>query len=109
MDHNIDQQKNLCAYKLDLSKAYDMVDWGFLKEVMQRIGFAHQWIEWIMPCVTTVKYVVKLNGGLLDSFSPSRGLRQGDPLSPFCSCLWQMVYQHSFKMRCRIMLLPQSW
>jgi hypothetical protein len=66
-----------------MSKAYDRVDWGFLKKVMQRIGFAHQWIDWIMACVTTVKYMVKFNGGLLDSFSPSRGLLQGDPLSPF--------------------------
>jgi hypothetical protein len=83
MDHNKSQEKNYCAYKLDMSKAYDRVDWGFLKKVMQRIGFAHRWIDCIMACVTMVKYMVKFNGGLLDSFSPSHGLRQGDPLSPF--------------------------
>jgi hypothetical protein len=83
IEHNSNPNKNYCAYKLDLSKAYDRVDWDFLKKAMQRLGFAHRWIDWIMACVTTVSYQVKFNGTLLDSFSPSRGLRQGDPLSPF--------------------------
>ena len=47
------------------------------------MGFAHRWVGWIMSCVTTVRYTLKFNGALLDLFSPSRGLRQGCPLSPF--------------------------
>ncbi|KAM0848957.1 hypothetical protein ACQ4PT_054041 [Festuca glaucescens] len=50
---------------------------------MERLGFAHRWTDWIMACVTTVSYQVKFNGTILDSFSPSRGLRHGDLLSPF--------------------------
>lgn len=50
---------------------------------MRRTGFAKKWINWIMQCVTTVSYAVKFNGKLLEWFSPTRGLRQGDPLSPF--------------------------
>jgi hypothetical protein len=59
------------------------VDWDFLKKVMQRLGFSHRWVDWIMAYVTSARYKVKFNGNLLDSFSPSRGLWQGDPLSPF--------------------------
>jgi hypothetical protein len=74
---------NFCAYKLDLMKAYDRVDWNFLEEAMRKFGFAEQWIKWIMACVKTVRYSVRFNGKLLERFIPTRGLRQGDPLSPY--------------------------
>ena len=71
------------AVKADMSKAYGRVKWYFLEAMLRKMGFRQGWVDLIMRCVTTVHYAVKVNGDLTNSVIPSRGIRQGDPISPY--------------------------
>jgi hypothetical protein len=76
-------KKGQCAVKLDMMKAYDRVEWPFLQAILQKLGFPPRLVELIMQCVSSVQFSVKVNGNLLQPFVPSRGIRQGDPISPY--------------------------
>ncbi|KAA3467625.1 reverse transcriptase [Gossypium australe] len=76
-------RKGFMTVKVDMSKAYDRVEWDFLKKIMLKMGFAESWVDLIMKCISTVSYSVITNGGRGSNFKPARGLRQGDPLNPF--------------------------
>ena len=89
------RDKNV-ALKLDISKAYDRIDWLYLKEVVIKMGFASRWIRWIMTCVETIDYSVIVNNESVGPIILGRGLKQGDPLSPTCLFYVQKVSQLSF-------------
>ena len=71
------------AMKLDISKAYNHVEWELLKGIMVRLGFPDLWIERVLCYVSTPSFLVCINDKAYGTIMPSRGLRQGDPLSPY--------------------------
>ena len=71
------------SLKLDMSKAYDKVEWAFLENLMRRMGFNDHWINLIVFCLKTGTYSILVNGEPKGLIHPSRGIIQGDPLCPF--------------------------
>ena len=106
-----DRSGVLC--KLDVEMAYDHVNWNFLLEVLEKMGFKGRWINWISWCVSTPRFLVLVYSILLGLFQSSRGLRQEDLLSPYLlviamealGCLLRRAreggYLSGFKVFCR--------
>jgi hypothetical protein len=90
------RKKGDMVFKIDLEKAYDNVSWEFLRSCLQRNGFPPITIKLIMFRVSSSSLAILWNGRRLPSFTPTRGLRQGDPLSPYLfvmcmECLSQVI------------------
>ncbi|GJW93328.1 hypothetical protein Tco_0173000 [Tanacetum coccineum] len=82
-NYHLDRGLPRCAFKVDIQKAYDTVDWDFLKRVLIGFGFHSRMINWIMECITTTSFSISINGSIHGFFKGKRGLRQVDPLSPY--------------------------
>ena len=76
-------KKGALALKFDVNKAYDRVEWDFLKGMMIKLGFLEVWVDRVTKCVSTPSFSVRINGKAYGNIKPSRGIHQGDPLSPY--------------------------
>ena len=72
LEHKKEGKESYMAIKLDMSKAYDKVEWSFVEKVMKKLGFHEKWIAWIMKCISTISYLVLINGEAHGNIIPSR-------------------------------------
>lgn len=89
--HTIQTNKGQTGYmvmKINLEKAYDRLDWNFIRATLQDIGFNHNWNMNIMKCVKTAWMTILWEGRKLEKFKPRRGIRQGDLISPYLVVLY---------------------
>nr|GEX21161.1 hypothetical protein [Tanacetum cinerariifolium] len=81
--YHLDKGTPRCAFKIDIQKSYDTVDWKFLEVILWQFGFPNLMIQRIMACVTTTSFSISINRDIHGFFNEKRGFRQGDPLSPY--------------------------
>ena len=101
--HSLDNKKGsmgFMAVKVDLAKAYDRKEWSFIHKVLLAFHFPQKLIELIMSCISTTSMSLLFNGGKLSAFKPSRGIRQGDSLSPYLFILYMEYLGQLIKKEC---------
>ncbi|GJX80283.1 uncharacterized protein Tco_0328432 [Tanacetum coccineum] len=98
-NYHLDRGPPRCAFKVDIQKAYDTVDWKFLKKILIGFRFHSRMVSCIMECVTSTSFSVSINGSLYGFFKGKRGLHQGDPLSPYLFTLVMEILTLTLKRK----------
>ena len=83
MKNQKSKKMGFMAMKLDISKVYDRVKCSYLRKIMEKLGFCERWVSLVLECISIVSYSILANREPKGDIMPSRGLRQGDPLSPY--------------------------
>ncbi|GJT88088.1 RNA-directed DNA polymerase, eukaryota [Tanacetum coccineum] len=91
------RKKQSLIFKVDFEKAYDSVRWDFLDDVLRKFGFGDKWCKWIQCCLHSSRGSIIINGSPTDEFKFGKGLKQGDPLSPFLFILIMETLHLSFQ------------
>jgi hypothetical protein len=91
------QRRGGMIIQLDLAKSYDKISWHYMVKTQEAFGFTQHWINWIINLVSMTNYSLLINGAPTKPFWPTRGIRQGDPLSPFMFILMMEGLSRSIK------------
>ncbi|GJY82389.1 RNA-directed DNA polymerase, eukaryota, reverse transcriptase zinc-binding domain protein [Tanacetum coccineum] len=91
------KKKTTLIFKVDFEKAFDSIRWDFLDDVLKEFGFRCKWRNWIQSCLTSSKGSILVNGCPTNEFQFYKGLKQGDPLSPFLFILVMESLHLSFQ------------
>nr|GEX76746.1 RNA-directed DNA polymerase, eukaryota [Tanacetum cinerariifolium] len=91
------KHKQALIFKVDFEKAYDSVKWDFFDDVLNKFGFGNKWCKWIQCCLRSSRGSILVNGSPTEEFQFGKGLKQGDPLSPFLFILVMESLHISFQ------------